>query len=230
MTSFAELQKRMNLKKTEEIEGHTTAVFYYAFDLVHIENLDLSQLPLLERKKILKEHIPFQDQIRYTPHREEEGLKFLQEACRDKWEGLIAKKADSLYTFGRSSNWLKFKCTNQQEFIIGGYTEPAAGRVGFGSLLLGYYEDGRLRYAGKVGTGFTDTALKELQNKMNNIEIEKPAFSNPKEVKSAGVHWIQPRLVAQVSFTEWTSGNKLRHPSFIGLRNDKEPEEVTREG
>lgn len=230
VTSFSELQKRMNLKDSEEIEGHETAVFFYAFDLVHFEDLDLSQLPLLERKKVLRENISFQDQIRYTPHREAEGLKFLEEACRDKWEGLIAKKADSAYTFGRSSNWLKFKCTNQQEFVIGGYTEPAGGRVGFGSLLLGYYENGQLRYAGKVGTGFTDVILQELYTKMHDLETEKPAFSNPKEIRSGKVHWIRPQLVAQVSFTEWTSGNKLRHPSFLGLRNDKEPEQVTREG
>lgn len=230
VTSFSELQKRMNLKNSEEIEGHDTSVFYYAFDLIHIENLDLSQLPLLERKRMLKEHIPFQDQIRYTSHREAEGLKFLEEACRDKWEGLIAKKADSVYTFGRSANWLKFKCTNQQEFVIGGYTEPAGGRVGFGSLLLGYYDGEQLLYAGKVGTGFTDIVLKELYRKMHNIEVETPYFSNPKEVKSGKVHWIRPQLVAQVSFTEWTSGNRLRHPSFLGLRHDKEPTEVTKEG
>ena len=150
VTSFAALQKRMHLRDPEEIRGRKTAVFFYVFDLIHIRNLDISTLGVLERKKLLKESIKFKDPIRYTTHRKGKGLEFFQEACLDKWEGLIAKKAISKYTFGRSSSWLKFKCTNQQELVIGGYSEPSGFRTGFGALLSGYHENGNLLYAGRV--------------------------------------------------------------------------------
>lgn len=229
LSSFSELQKRMNLKNSEEIAGHETPVFFYAFDLIHFDGKDLAPLSLLERKKQLEQAIKFNDVIRFTPHREEKGLEFLEQACKDKWEGLIAKKADSPYSFGRSSNWLKFKCTNEQELVIGGFTEPEGQRKGFGSLLLGFYEGNELLYAGKVGTGFSDEILEELYSKMSKIVIEKSPFSDPKKIRSKNVHWVKPQLVAQVSYTEWTKTNKLRHPSFQGLRNDKEAKQVVKE-
>ena len=229
VTSFSELQKRMQLSNAEEINQHATAVFCYVFDLVHFSGRNISELPVLERKKILEKLITFEDPIRYTPHRKEKGLEFLEKACSDKWEGLIAKKADSKYTFGRSSNWLKFKCTARQELVIGGYTEPAGARKGFGSLLLGYYENEEFLYAGKVGTGFTDEFLEELFAEMSDLEINDPPFSNAKQIRSKNVHWVEPELVAELSFTEWTSGNKLRHPSFLGLRRDKDPKDVRKE-
>lgn len=229
LSSFSELQKRMNLKDSAEIEQHKTEVFFYVFDLIHLGEYNLSRLPVTGRKMLLEEALVFGEVIRFTPHREEKGLEFLQQACKDRWEGLIAKKADSRYTFGRSSNWLKFKCTNEQELVIGGYTKPGGSRKGFGSLLLGYYEGKDLLYAGKVGTGFTDDVLKELYSKMSKIETDEAPFIDAKKIRSQQVHWIRPKLVAQVSFTEWTSANKLRHPSFLGLRNDKDPREVRRE-
>lgn len=230
VTSFSELQKRMHLKDPQEIKGHETEVFYYVFDIIHLENLDLSDLPLLERKKLLEKFIDFNNRIRFTSHRKEKGLEYLEQACHDKWEGLIAKKADSKYTFGRSSNWLKFKCSNEQEFIIGGFTEPAGNRTGFGSLLLGYYEKGRLRYAGKVGTGFTNELLDDLYREMSRLEKKESPFSDPNQIRSKGIHWLKPELIGQVSFTEWTKSGKLRHPSFLGLRRDKDPKDVKREG
>lgn len=229
LTSFSELQKRMNIRDPGKVNGHNTPVFYYLFDLLHIDDLNLTELPLLERKKILKKNIDFTDPIRFTVHRKEKGLEFLEEACIKKWEGLIAKKADSKYVHTRSPNWLKFKCSNQQEFVIGGYTEPTGNRIGFGALLLGYYEEGELLYAGKVGTGFNDEFLKELHGKMKKLETLKPEFRNAKEIKSRKVHWIKPQLVGQVSFTEWTKDNKLRHPSFQGMRDDKLAGEVVKE-
>lgn len=229
LTSFSELQKRMNLRDPDKVKGHNTAVYYYLFDLLHIEDLNLTELPLLERKKILRKRINFKDPLRFTAHRKEKGLEFLEEACIKKWEGLIAKKADSKYVSSRSPNWLKFKCSNQQEFVIGGYTKPSGSRIGFGALLLGYYHNGDLLYAGKVGTGFNDEFLADMHVKMKKLEIDKPEFFNSKEIKSRNVHWIKPRLVGQVSFTEWTKDNKLRHPSFLGLRDDKEAKEVVKE-
>lgn len=228
-TSFAELQKRMHLKNSEEIRNHKTEVHYYIFDIIHVEDYDVSGLPQIERKQLLKKVINFKDPIRYSEHRFKDGAAFYKEACAEKWEGLIAKKMDSSYTFGRSSNWLKLKCINRQELVIGGFTEPTGSRVGFGALLLGYYEDGKLQYAGKVGTGFSDEFLKDLYSQMSDLEISKPVFENPKEIKSKNVHWIKPQLVAEISFTEWTSGNKLRHPSFLGLRRDKDAKDVVKE-
>lgn len=229
LSSFSELQKRMNLKNSEEISQHKTRVFFYVFDLIHFGKKDLSQLPLLERKKQLEQAVNYNEQIRFTPHREEKGLEYLKQACKDKWEGLIAKKADSKYSFGRSSNWLKFKCTNEQELVIGGFTEPTGQRKGFGSLLLGYYEGKELQYAGKVGTGFTDEILQDLHSKMTALETKTSPFADPKQIRSKNVHWITPKLVAQVSFTEWTRTNKLRHPSYLGLRNDKKATDVVKE-
>ncbi|UJH90429.1 non-homologous end-joining DNA ligase [Antarcticibacterium sp. 1MA-6-2] len=228
-TSFAELQKRMHLTKAENIVGHKTKVFYYVFDIVHLNDMNLGDLPLLERKNFLQKYILFKDPVRFTEHKKEKGLKFLNDACRRKWEGLIAKKADSRYVHGRSSSWLKFKCTNEQEFVIGGFTEPTGGRVKFGALLLGYYDGDKFLYAGKVGTGFTNDVLEELHKNMLKREIANSKFANPKAIKSKNVHWLEPELVAQISFTEWTAGNKLRHPSFIGLRRDKDPYEVKKE-
>lgn len=229
LTSFSELQKRMNIRDPEKVKGHNTPVFLYLFDLMHINDLNLTNLPLLERKKILKKRINFKDPLRFTVHRNEKGLEFLEEACKEKWEGLIAKKADSKYVHTRSPNWLKFKCSNQQEFVIGGYTKPTGSRIGFGALLLGYYENGKLLYAGKVGTGFSDEFLGDLHSQMKKLEIKNPEFSNAKEIRSRDVHWIKPNIVGQVSFTEWTKDNKLRHPSFLGIRDDKEAKEVVKE-
>jgi len=229
LLKIMELQKRMNIRDPEKVKGHKTEVFYYLFDLLHIDDLNISELPLLERKKILKKRIDFTDPVRFTVHRKEKGLEFLEEACLKKWEGLIAKKADSKYVHSRSPHWLKFKCSNQQEFVIAGYTEPTGSRIGFGALLLGYYDNGDLLYAGKVGTGFNNEFLKDLHGQMKKLEIDKPEFLNAKEIRSKDIHWVKPKLVGQVSFTEWTRDNKLRHPSFLGLRQDKEAKDVVKE-
>jgi bifunctional non-homologous end joining protein LigD len=127
----------------------------------------------------------------------------------------------------RSRDWLKFKCVNRQELIIGGYTDPEGARKGFGALLVGYYEDGALRYAGKVGTGFDDETLEDLHDRMQAIERDGPAFVD--EVKQKGTHWVKPELVGEFGFTEWTEDGKLRHPRYIGLREDKPAKKVRRE-
>lgn len=229
VTSFSELQKRMHLKNKEEVANSKTRVFLYIFDLMYLDGYDLSELPLLERKKILKKLVAFEDPLRFTAHRNESGEAYFKDACEKKWEGLIAKKADSSYAHSRSSNWLKFKCVNQQEFVIGGYTDPEGSRKGFGSLLIGFYEDGKLQYAGKVGTGYTDELLEDLYGKMSKLEVKKTHFEENKDLPAKNVHWIKPKLVGEVAFTEWTGTNKLRHPSFLGLRDDKDAKDVVKE-
>ncbi len=229
ITSFSELQKRMHLKNKKDVENRDTKVFFYIFDVMYYENHELTGLPLVERKKILKKVIDYNDPLRFTAHRTENGVDYFKEACEKEWEGLIAKKANSTYAHSRSSNWLKFKCENHQEFVIGGYTDPQGERKGFGSLLIGFYEDGKLRYAGKVGTGYTEEVLEDLHDKMSKIEVDKPVFEKNKDLPTKDVHWIKPELVGEVGFTEWTNSNKLRHPRYLGLRRDKEAKEVVKE-
>lgn len=229
ITSFSELQKRMHLKNEKEIANHKTKVYFYIFDLMYLDGYDLTQLPLLERKKILQKLVKFEDPIRFTSHRNENGEEYYKEACEKKWEGLIAKKADSTYAHSRSSNWLKFKCVNQQEFVIAGYTDPQGSRKGFGSLLIGFYEDDKLQYAGKVGTGYTDEILQDLHEKMSKLEVEKTPFEKNKDLPKKNVHWVKPKLVGEVGFTEWTNSNKLRHPRYLGLRRDKKAQDVVKE-
>jgi len=144
------------------------------------------------------------------------------------WEGLIAKRADSPYRSLRSKDWLKFKCVNEQEMVIGGYTDPEGTRQQFGALLLGYYEGSILRFAGKVGTGFDGKMLNLLGAKLRGLASKQSPFASL-GMSRTGMHWVKPELVAQIGYTEWTPDGKLRHPRFLGLRNDKPAREVFRE-
>jgi len=141
---------------------------------------------------------------------------------------LIAKRAESPYQHRRSGDWLKFKCINRQEFVIGGFTEPHGKRIGLGALLLGYYDHGKLRYAGKVGTGFSDATLKELITKLKRLEIDISPFDEA--VNEKEVYWVRPELVAEIGFENWTKEGRLRQPRYRGLRYDKNPKDVVREG
>jgi bifunctional non-homologous end joining protein LigD len=141
---------------------------------------------------------------------------------------VIAKRADSTYESRRSRDWLKLKCVWEQEFVVGGYTEPSGSRTDFGALLVGYYEDGRLRYAGKVGTGYSTATLRDLGARLRQLEIPEPPFTDVKPIPR-GTHWTKPELVAQIGFAEWTRDGRLRQPRFLGLRDDKRPEDVVRE-
>ncbi len=228
VTSFSKLQPRMQIDDPEKARKSGVAVFYYIFDLLHLDGYDVTRLPLRARKKLLRRVFRFDEPIRFSSHRNSDGLKFLDEACRSGWEGLIAKRAASPYRHSRSSDWLKFKCSNEQEFVIGGYTDPQGARIGFGALLIGYYDDGKLRYAGKVGTGYDDRILKRLHGKLLSLERKTSPFSAA-DLPTKHVHWVTPRLVAEVGFTEWTGDGKLRHPRFFGLRDDKSPKDVVRE-
>lgn len=227
-TSFARLQGRMQVRDPDAARRTGVKVFLYVFDLPHLDGHDLSGLELRQRKALLRRVLDYSDPLRFTPHRVGEGVAYWEQACRHGWEGVIAKRADSPYSPGRSTDWLKFKCVTEQEFVIGGYTDPQGSRIGFGALLVGYYEDGRLRYAGKVGTGYDQQTLERLGNRLAKLERSQPAFADG-NLPKAGVHWVAPRLVGQVAFSEWTRAGQLRHPRFQGLRRDKPPHQVVRE-
>jgi bifunctional non-homologous end joining protein LigD len=220
-TSFARLAAR----------GHRPVpVFYYVFDLLSLDGRDVREEPLRERKRLLRDALSFEGPVRWTPYRNERGEELYAEACRKGWEGVIAKRADSPYRATRSRDWLKFKCEQGQELVIGGYTEPRGSRSEFGALLLGHYDGGDLRYAGKVGTGFDEDTLREIGAQLRARERGEPPFADAGAIKERGVHWVEPELVAQVAFTEWTSAGRLRHPRFLGLRDDKPASWVVREG
>ena len=226
-TSFAKLQNRMHVKSEDEARGRGK-VYYYIFDVLFAGEHDVTGLPLNERKKIAKSIIDYKDPLRFLPHRNEKGLEYLERACAKGWEGIIAKDKTSRYVHSRSSKWLKFKCVHEQELVIGGFTDPKGSRTGLGALLLGFYEHSKLRYAGKVGTGFDDRTLKDLRKRLDELETEENPFDRG-EGSGKNVHWVEPSLVAQIGFTEWTGDNRLRHPRFLGLRRDKDPEKVKKE-
>jgi DNA ligase D-like protein (predicted ligase) len=220
ITSFARLQQRAR---------EHVPVFLYAFDLPRHEGEDLRPLPLRERKARLRRGLDFHGPIRFNPHRNgEHGEELYREACRKGLEGVIAKRADSPYFGGRSRDWLKLKCHAEQELVIGGFTAPKGSREEFGALLVGYYDAGVLRYAGKVGTGFAQETLRTLGTRMRELEQDKSPFEPFKPIPP-GTRWLRPELVAQIAFSEWTRDGRLRHPRYIGLREDKPAREVVRE-
>lgn len=227
VTSFSRLQQRMQIKDPKEARSSRVAVYCYLFDVLHLDGHGVERLPLRARKSLLKAAISFEDPLRYTGHRNREGEAYYEDACEKGWEGVIAKRAASEYRHSRSTDWLKFKCTKGQELVIGGFTEPHGSRVGFGALVVGYYEDGKLRYAGKVGTGYDDAFLADFRERLDGLARKTSPFSG--DIKEKGVTWVSPELVGAFGFTEWTKDGKLRHPRFLGLRRDKEPEDVVRE-
>ncbi len=216
-TSFERLQQRGE---------HPVRVFHYVFDVLHLAGHDTTALPLRTRKRLLR-HLRLDDPIRLATHRNRDGEAFYRYACEHGWEGLIAKRADAPYTHGRSRDWLKFKCSAEQELVVGGWTAPRGSRTDLGALLLGYYDGDRLRYAGKVGTGFTQATLRDLASRLAPLRRERSPFADELRMKDAT--WVEPELVAQVGFSEWTRDGRLRHPRFLGLRDDKAAGEVVRE-
>jgi len=227
-TRFGRLQQRLGVASPSPDLLQAVPVYLYVFDVMHADGRDTRLLPLAERKKLLAGLLEFRDPLRFTEHRERDGEAFFARACRDGWEGLIAKRADAPYQGGRTRNWLKFKCENAQELVIGGYTDPQRSRIGFGALLLGHYDHGDLVYAGKVGTGFDTETLRRLHAVLARLEQDQPAFSRGRP-PTRGAHWVRPELVAQIGFTEWTDDGLLRHPRFQGLRDDKKAADVVRE-
>jgi bifunctional non-homologous end joining protein LigD len=235
-TSFGRLQQRIGISDPERARRSPVAVFYYVFDLLHLDGHDTTALPLRARKSLLRDTLSFRSRmLRYTTHRNVEGEALFTVACARGWEGVIAKRADAPYVGRRSGDWLKFKCSAGQELVVGGFTEPTGSRVGLGALVVGYYQGGDLVYAGKVGTGFSQATLLELRGRLDALETPGPPFRDDDVGRAArgpggaAVHWVRPELVAEVGFTEWTTDGRLRHPRFVGLRDDKPAREVVRE-
>jgi bifunctional non-homologous end joining protein LigD len=230
LTNFQLLQNSLK-------ENNTAILVYFVFDLLYIDGWDLTRSPLRDRKKILEQILKPKraskatGPLRYSEHWMGQGQELYEESCRKGLEGIISKKADQPYRSGRGRDWLKIKCSKSQEFVIGGFTEPAGSRSGLGALLVGVHdEQGNLLYAGRVGTGFTQQSLKELRSRLDSLERDSPPFINPpKGADARGVHWVEPKLVGAVAFAEWTTDNLLRHPSFQGLREDKPVSEIMRE-
>jgi bifunctional non-homologous end joining protein LigD len=228
-TSFSRLQQRLGVRNPPERLIAAVPVVYFLFDALRADGRDVTSLPLRERKRVLRALLSFDGPLRFTTHRVAGARAYWDQACGRGWEGLVVKRADSPYRSGRSRDWLKFKCENSQEFVLGGFTDPRGSREGFGALLIGYYDAaGRLVYAGKVGTGFDSSTLATLLRAMSGLEQPQPPFERG-ALPRAGVHWIRPELVGEVGFSEWTTAGQLRHPRYLGLRRDKEPRAVIRE-
>jgi len=225
-TDFQALQNAFDTQSASPI-------VYWLFDGMYLDGYDLRPASLVERKRLLAALIANgrgEPWLRYSDHLAGEGGAAFREACRRGLEGLIAKRADAPYQSGRGRSWLKIKCEQRQEFVIGGYTEPAGSRHGFGALLVGYYDGSDLRYAGKVGTGFSDQSLRQMVDKLARLEQPRSPFVNPPTGSEArGVHHVRPELVAEVRFAEWTKEGVLRQPSFQGLRSDKPARAIGRE-
>lgn len=221
---------RTSFERLAQRHERRVPVFLYVFDLLWLESHDVRALPLRTRKRLLRAALTFEDNVRLTPHRNADGAAYYAEACRKGWEGLIAKRADSPYTAARSRDWLKFKCEHGQEVVIGGFTAPRGSRAELGALLVGYYDGDELRYAGKVGTGFDRDTLESLGKGLRARRRAQPPFADAHEIKERTATWVEPDLVAQVGFTEWTRHGRLRHPRFLGLRDDKAARQVVREG
>lgn len=227
-SSFARLQQRAGIKDPAVARRSPVAVEYHIFDLLHLDGYDTRDLGLRDRKRLLRHAVDFGGSLHRTVHRNARGDEYFAEACRRGLEGIVAKRADARYVSRRTRSWLKFKCGAEQELVIGGYTDPAGSRVGFGALLVGYYEGGRLRYAGKVGTGYDTKTLVSLRRRLDDLGVARPPFEGgPRWPR--GTHFVAPVLVAEVAFTEWTRDGLLRQPRFLALREDKAASDVVRE-
>ena len=225
-SDFQRLQNSLNAGTEHEL-------VYFAFDLVHWDGWDLTRVPLIERKRALEALLnrAGDPRIRFSAHIVGQGRAFFTQACERGLEGIVSKRADSRYTSKRGRDWLKVKCVRRHELVIGGFTEPGGSRSHLGALLVGAHDDeGRLVYRGKVGTGFTHKTLLDLHGRLKPLERKQAAFHNPPSGAAArGVHWVAPKLLAEIEYTEVTSEGLLRHPRFKGLRSDKKPSRITME-
>lgn len=219
--------------KSAILDGEATGAWgrqgtadYHVFDVLWLDGRDVTGLTLEERRALLS-RIPFRNPLaRVTPV---DGNAPWEEACREGWEGVIAKRLDSTYEHRRSRSWLKMKCEASQELVVGGFTDPQGARVGLGALLVGYYEGSDLVFAGKVGTSLERRRLLELRATLDRLVVDSPPFTRGTGLPRSRVHWVRPELVVQVAFTEWTPHGKLRHPRLLGTRSDKAARDVVRE-
>ena len=226
---------RASFQKLQQAIGKTgdSGFIYQVFDLLYLDGFLLTKVKLKDRKELLHalfESISSRGPIHYSDHVEGNGRLFFRQACDYGIEGIVSKLADSIYESTRTRSWVKVKCIQRQEFVIAGYTPSKKGFPGFGSLALGVYEDGRLIYTGRVGTGFSIKQRLDLQKKLDRIARESSPFAiKPKDPGLRNAVWAEPELVGEVEFTEWTTDGLIRHPSFQGLRSDKSAREVIRE-
>ena len=225
LSSFAALQAAFD-------QGAANPMTYFVFDLLHLNGHNLRRQPLTERKRVLAEmlaHLPGQEIVRYGQHLEAAGALMLAEACRRRAEGIVSKLATSPYTSGRSKSWIKVKCYRRQEFVLGGFTQPANGSDGIGALLLGFYDGKKLVYAGRAGTGFTQVIGRNLRQRLEALRQTAKPFADVPVSAAKGALWVRPELVAEVQFSTWTADNLVRQASYKGLREDKKAADVHRE-
>lgn len=199
---------------------------YHVFDMMWLDGRDMTNLPLDERRAILR-GLPLDAPLHGVEALDEE--KPWERACAEGWEGIIAKRRDSTYEQRRSPHWLKMKCEASQELVVGGFTDPQGSRVGLGALLVGYFDGDDFVFAGKIGTGFDTKRLLELRARLDALEIPRTPFTKAIGLPRLRAHWVRPEIVVQVAFLEWTVHGKLRHPRLLGIRTDKSPRDVVRE-
>jgi bifunctional non-homologous end joining protein LigD len=226
--SFSLLQRRKLQPRSSATRRPDLRLEYWLFDCLWWEGLDLRRLPLVQRKQVLQDAVAFGGPIVLTPCWEDGFERRYRRQCSDGGEGLVGKRLESRYTAGRSRDWVKLKCTARQEFVVGGWTDPKGSREALGALLVGYHERGRLRYAGRVGTGFDRATLAALWAELIGRSRPGSPFDEGTP-KLRGVHWTEPSLVVEVAFSEWTADGRLRHPRFLGVRTDKAARRVLRE-
>ena len=224
--SFARLQQRIGLDG-ERARRSPVAVAYLVFDVLVLGGRRLTEEPLVARRA-LEATLVSGEVVALNGAFATDGEALFAEMCARGWEGVVAKRAAGTYLSRRSRDWLKIKCVRRQEFVVGGFTEPRGQRQGLGALLVGVYEGDRLRYAGKVGTGFSNRVLARLRERLDDLEQDTSPFDDER-IPERDPHWVRPELVAEVSFSEWTTDGRLRHPAYVGLRDDKDAADVVRE-
>lgn len=228
VSRFQLLQRRLGRKNAGEIGRlmATTRLVYYVFDVIYLDGLDLTACQLTERKAMLEEILKPAKNVRYSDHIIGEGEKLYEAIAKVPLEGIIAKRLDSTYVQRRTPDWLKIKTTLESEVVVGGYTEPRNSRSYFGALVVGLYSEGKLHYVAHTGGGFNQKTLEQVYKLMQPLKTKESPFVDPPKTNEP-VQWIKPKLVAQVKFSEWTADRRLRHPIFLGLREDKKPQECT---
>jgi len=228
ISRFQLLQPRLGRKNPREIQqlAAQSRIAYYLFDLLYLDGFDLTTCALIERKRLLEQILKESKNVRYSDHIIGEGEKLYKEVSKIPLEGIVAKRQLSHYVQKRSTEWLKIKTVQESEVVIGGYTKPRKSRMYFGALVVGLYAGRELHYVAHVGGGFNQQTLAETYNQMQPLKTARSPFVVTPATNEP-VQWVKPKLVAQVKFTEWTSERRMRQPIFLGLRNDKKPEDCT---